>query len=442
MRLNDLFEKTKQAITLFRGDSAEIEKFFTDKADAGALVGRGIYLTTSFDVAKDYTVKGQKRVLYRSEEGMADDPRGFLQDQFRAMVAPKVNKLLDAYRQTVQAELNRMTKIFQQEIANTIGIGQDAMQHPRYTELQNWMTTARSYAEARAYKASEKIFLQHVRSVYDQEYQRFKKSFEGTRMLTTVLDEIIVIPEDSIGHVSRFRVPKFYLDRFYEVDAPMPDWLLKWYMSYVGTRIEGFDPRSTKIDLRYNDPETGEKRADSFVDWIDKFQEYGARFAWGEHYVGGQGENPTLLEIVYGTHLGQTIMYTDDYQFWEDLRSELEERGYVGLHYLGGNRTGTDTFTGGSPVKHDAYVLWDEKDANQFRINSKEIGIDATDTSLFKNFRFKHMVKKVMDSIAWMSEGVKNKSQVANADQIDAAIDEWLQTGSLDKKLEQAIETN
>lgn len=437
MKIDALYERSGNTTTLYRGDSTDIKKFSMGKSDPTAMVGRGIYLTTSFDVAKDYTVKGQEGIRYKSEQGEADDPRGFVYRLFREQFSKKVYPLKEAYYTAIVREISRFEGIFQHEMDTIIGTGREARQHPRYNELMNWKSGATRFAEAYAWVAGTNVLMKKVKELYQREYKAFKATFDNTRMMKSVLGEIIVIPEESIGHVTRFRIPNSYLDKMYRVDEPIEPWLIKWIIKFIGRYIKGFDPQETKVDMRYNHPVEGEQRANSFLDWLQKFETHGARYAWGDHNVGGKGQPPSLMELVYGTHLGQTFAYQDNNVFWEDLRDVLQERGYTGLHYRGGNRTGTNVWAGGSPIKHDAYVLWDQRAIEGFRVSNKPVGINSTDNKLFSRFKFDYVVKDIQSSIEYRQKLVNEmRPKVANSDQIEIAIREWVNSGDLEKQLE------
>lgn len=446
MRLFDLQEKSRQTVTLFRGDSSMVDEFQMDKTDARALVGQGIYLTTSFDVAKDYTIKGSD-VLYRSEEGEADDPRGFVYNMFYNQLQPIVTEVAQAAFWAIRSEVSNMDRIFSDEIDATIGTGREAQQSERYNELNAWRNAAYKYATPYAVGAAEGIIAEFVRGIYDVEYPKFKASFKNTRMLTTVLDELIIIPEEKLGHVSRFRAPIQYLEsKFYRVDDPMSDEDIKWMVEHIGTHVKDFDRSSTFVDLRYNDDEQGEVRAKNFDQWLEKFKTAGARYAWSDHNVGGKGENPTVMEFIVGTHLGGSISAGFDSDFWGDFREYISGQGYSGLHYAGGTRTGTNTFSGGSPVKHDVYVLWDENEVKGLRVGTKEVGVSATDQRLFTRFKFNYIIKSMLSMLSRYRDDAKRmRKGLKNAERIEEAIQEWFKTGELQKTMEQAyasIKTN
>lgn len=440
MRLTDLTERSRQGVTLFRGDSSLVDEFDMDKTDAQALVGRGIYLTTSFDVAKDYTIKGAD-VLYRSEEGETD-PRGFIYDTFYDKLLPHVSEVFRAAGYAIQAEASNMDRIFSDEIDATVGTGREAYNHPRFNELNNWRNAAHRYVMPYAAAASEKIITEFVRKIYDAEYKKFKETFKGTRMLTTVLGELVILPEDKLGQVSRFRAPQSYLDsKFYQVDEPMSDQDLMWVVQQIGNGREDFDRSSSPVALRYND-DNGEEvgYSDSFDQWIEKFKTNGARYAWGDYNIGGKGKNPTLMQFAVGTHQGQSMTAGFGSTFWDDFRDHLIQMGYKGIHYAGGTRTGTNTFSGGSPVKHDVYVLWDQKEANALRVGTKEVGVAGTDKNLFSRFRFSYVIKNMVTNPLrrYKDDAKRMRKDIKNVERIEAAVHEWLKTGELQQAMEKA----
>jgi hypothetical protein len=258
--------------------------------------------------------------------------------------------------------------------------------------------------------------------------------------MMTVLTELVVVRDEQIGHVTRFRVPKKYLARAYRVDDPMPQWMFTWIVRY-NHEITGNDMNTGVVDLRYEDPERGEVRAKNLPDWLDNFKQHGMRFAWGDFYVGGNGENPSLLEFVLGTHHGGNLQYNTVKEgqkpFWDALTDFLITRGYTGFHYQGGRRTGTNVYAGGSPVKHDAYSLWIERDIEGFRISSKPLGLKGTDPSLYKRFRFETVIGSVRDYFGYHTRSLKTRDEIANVDKIEEAAQTWLASGALDKALGQ-----
>jgi len=258
-------------------------------------------------------------------------------------------------------------------------------------------------------------------------------------MVKTVLDELVILPADKLTPVSVFEIPKDYIENTYRVDDPMPDWMLAWILRF-SSEVSGRDLSKHPGDLRYNDPEKGEIGTDNFYDWIEKFKEYGQRFAWAEHNIGGEGENPTLMQYTVGTHGGQSIVLdrrakTGGDRFWDALRKVLESRGYVGLHYQGGMRTGSDTFTGGSPVKHNAYSLWNTDDLKSFRGKTENVGIDATDPRLFQRFQFRSFMKPYADSIKRLENRLQDATDIHNPEYVEALADEWIATGVIARKL-------
>lgn len=440
MRLTDITEKSRQSVTLFRGDSSMIDDFDMDKTDASALVGRGVYLTTSFDVAKDYTIKGTD-VLYRSEEGEANDPRGFIYNVFFDQLHARFKHIAQAYQYAIQGEVSNMDRVFSDEIDQIVGTGRAGQQHPRYGELNSWKNKAYRYATPYAMAAGEKILLGYLRSIYDEEYAKFKASFKGTRMLTTVLGELIIIPEDKLGHVSRFRAPKKYLEgKFYQVDEPMSDEDLVWIVQQLGKHRDDFNRGSTMMGFRYNDDDGEEQMGLTFDGWIEKFKSHGARYAWGDYNVGGEGKNPTLMQFANGTHIGQSIVAGYNSTFWDDFREHLVQQGMSGIHYAGGTRTGSNTYSGGSATKHDVYVMWDPNEVRGLRVGTKEVGMKTTDQRLFSRFKFPYVAKSlVSDSLARHGVDAKRmRKDVKNVERIEAAIQEWFKTGELQQAMEKA----
>lgn len=424
MRLLDLFEKSKLTRTLFRGDAEEIRQFTMSKTDPGAMVGRGIYLTSSHDVAKDYTVKGATPV-YRSEQNYPSDPRNFLQHQFHEQLSKKLGPAYAKLNDAISQQGGRFDRLFQNEIDSTIGTDKNAQTHHRYEELRQWKYKALGFTHAYMWAASIPALIGYARELYDQEYKGFKETLKNTRMLTTVLKELVVIKDSDIGHVTRFRIPITYLDRTYRIDDPMPSWLTHWIMAYIGDTLK-WDPRENAGDMRYEDPTRGETRAKNFPDWMKKYQQFGMRFAWADHHVGGEGKDPSLVDFTMGTHLGLNLSTRDDYKFWDDLREELIKRGYVGFHYNGGNMTGRGIWAGGSPVKHDAFALWDDKTVQGTKVSSKPADLPGVDPSQYARFRFTSIERSIEQAVTQHTDQLKTRTDVANYDQIELTVQRWV----------------
>jgi hypothetical protein len=406
MRLSHLME-SKNTVTLFRGDSSEIAQFHMGELDTAALVGSGVYLTTSHDVAKDYTIKGTNE-LYRSDEGGAKNPRRFMQELFWNQLHPVMSRTIRAANDTL---------IYGSIVPTT-------------------SHAERKYVHSRTMQLAKPIIASQFRKIYDTEYVAFKATFNNTRLMTTVRNEIVIIRDNDLGHVSRFRIPKPYLGRCLRVDDPCEDWVIEWITQVFQTINPKFDANVSRIDMRYNDPEFGEKHADNLMDWVDKFKKYGARFAWANYNTGGKGENPSIMEILYGTYFGNSLVHSSNLDLWDKLRVAAQVQEHVGLHYAGGRSMGTDgEFTGGSDTKHDVYVLWNQDDANGFRIKTKVVGIPGTDARLFSRFRFTSIMAGWLKTISLYDN--ETLPVVDDAARLDADIQSWLDSGEMMKKMEQ-----
>lgn len=366
MKLHRITESTDTI--LYRGDSSNIGEFDFDQTDSQALVGRGLYLTSSQEVAMDYTIKGSNDVIYRSD-GVYYDPREFMVDVFL--------DLRSEQQQTFNGEFSNQVSAFVYD-------GNRAIK----SAFPDATRTDSLYLQAKCWQELTKASMPALRALYDDTRTKFIQSLDDTRLIKTVLEEYLVVSADMVGQITRFRIPRAYLSKTYSVNNPMERWMVDWLVKYIRTKLPSFNPEKTHVDLRYNDPQSGSVRASSFNDFLRKFRKYGSQYAWSDHDIGGQGKNPSILEFLLGTHYGGTILHQDSQQIWDDMRKFLQSRGYVGLYYRGGEQTGHDTFTGGSPVKHSVYVLWDVNQVNQFVIDRKRAERNDDPKSYIGKIRF------------------------------------------------------
>ena len=82
-------------------------------------------------------------------------------------------------------------------------------------------------------------------------------------------------------------------------------------------------------------------------------------------------------------------------------------------------------------------MLWDQRAIEGFRVSNKPVGINSTDNKLFSRFKFGYVVKDIQSSIEYRQKLVNEmRPKVANSDQIEIAIREWVNSGELEKQLE------
>ena len=112
----------------------------------------------------------------------------------------------------------------------------------------------------------------------------------------------------------------------------------------------------------------------SFDRWVQAYKTSGILYAWAskdegrDPVVSGHGENPDLDVISNGTHFGHHWFYSNYQQFAEAMQA----LGYVGLEYDGGKRMGSHV-RGGGGIRHRAFVLWNDDDVNNFRVDVEQV---------------------------------------------------------------------
>lgn len=443
MKLIRLFESHEAeskstTTTLYRGDATHIDDFQFDRADPNALVGPGIYLTDSRAVAKDYTLKGNQNVIFRTLPGAADDPRAAIFQIFKERVGPKLSQTYGRFDTAVMQAGNALSRKISEMIDEITGFGHVGLSDPRRKKMDEWRNAAISFAYYYVWVAMEKEYWRWLRATYDREYNGFKKTLTGTRMIRTVNNEIVILPADQVAPISVFEIPNDYLKQTFRVNEPMPDWLMAWIVNYMKDRY-GYDITTKRMDMRYQHPTRGEEWADNFPDWIEKFAQYGMRVAWGEndHTIGGKGVRPSLMDFMTGTHLGGILSNTAivkgkvETNLWMDLIEELKDRGYHGYHYEGGRMTSGGNFAGGSETRHNAYSLWVEADVRRFRKDTENYGLSGTDERLFKRFRFDTLVKQHKAQMDRKKNAIKNFPELKGRDKFEALIDNFLKTSRL-----------
>jgi hypothetical protein len=341
-------------VTLYRGDSGPVEKFELAKTDSGALLGIGIYLTDSPEVAGDYTVKGSQDIAYpsgrRGEDNSFNDPK--------QLTAGYLRKLMNDAG-------------FQQQMDDTKNQWQD-----KYYSLSrdiDWTDHERARKERDEMQAKFQADYQVVRSkmiraAVAKAKAQFKAIRPNLRMVKLTTGEYIFTKVGRAASIAKFIVPTAYLERCLHAERPLPDDLLP-IMKAAFARVAHDKNPDQKWDLRVRNPKGNNGDEDiglSFDEFIAGFRKAGARYAWTDEVRGGKGENPSLDILWNGTHSGYHVFQNKEAQ--ETLMHELMAMGYVGYAYDGGVRLAGTGARGGGGIRHNAYVLWDENAVHSFRV--------------------------------------------------------------------------
>lgn len=352
MRAVSLFEDASGTVMLYRGDSTAIDRFEFSKTDHAALFGVGFYLTDNPEVARDYTAsKGEDSLVFRRGSGGDDG-------------AHTANDLVRAYLRDL-----------------VINDGLDERLHELRTEWQNKFYLEFRTHESRTKETTAPFHKQYeeVRSKVIRDYvAKAKKTFERDRRkmritrLTT--GEYVFTAAGRAGRVTQFDVPKSYLARCLHAERPLPDDVLPVLKKAFARASYDGGGEETKWDLRVLTPDGDETGMKTFDEFVEGYRKLGARYAWTERRLGGDGSNPTLDVLMNGTHSGISIFSQQKYQL--PLIHDLQAMGYVGIAYDGGVRLAGTMARGGGGIRHNAYVLWNEEDVNGFRVGAEGVTDD------------------------------------------------------------------
>lgn len=159
-------------VTLYRGDAAEIEEFRLRKTSLNALLGRGIYLTDSPQVANSYRAKGNTRL--------------------EATTLGKAATKSEARRLSLEL-------------------------------LRPWLNDDGTWRKTRSYQGcTDQETLEQVVNDQTRVKHSARKLFEGGMEISyQIIDPKFV--EGAEGHVSTFEVPTDYLKRVVDAERPLPE---------------------------------------------------------------------------------------------------------------------------------------------------------------------------------------------------------------------------
>jgi hypothetical protein len=325
MRLSHILNEA----LLYRGDSQKIDAYDINVTDAAALLGPGIYLTNDPAVAGDYTAaRGHERVF----------PSGF-HDSFKSS-----RELIHGYVTQIAWKMFGDRKF-----------------------AKDWIVP---HGEPTTDKAQRKLELDTKNAWEERRQDLIKDAIEQVRKelptlrvqkLTT--GELVLVRRDRPASIATFDIPESYLAKTLHADRPMPDAVLA-VMKKLWLAVFPND----NGDLRDHN-----ERNVNFDTYVDNYRRYGTRYVWrddDEGRIGGKGENPSLDDLMNGTHGGYHAFKVgtfDERTKAMALIKALMDLGYVGLEYDGGTRVAGHT-RGGGGRRHRAFVFWDTAALAKFRV--------------------------------------------------------------------------
>ena len=347
MLLRHLFEDTS-ITTLYRGDSSNIDSFDRNhnRRSFGLLFGHGIYLTDNEQVANEYTLAG---AYSRDDTGniLFLNERESREDAIRDYIAYVMTKRLGREEKYEACKQLYITA--------------------SYAAIASLDRFSDEYRVARedANKAFKEDWKKQFIVLVKQAKALIKKELP-TLKLVKVGRGWQIVRNNHTGILSKFEFPTSYLDQCLHGDTPLPNKALKalseFFYSVLGDK---------EADFR-----DFEGNWYQFDKWIEIFKTDGSRYAWSERKIGGKGVNPSLDEIMNGTHCGTSFL--QDRDRWEAIIAKLESSGYVGIMFGGGVST-TGFLRGGGATAHTSYVLWDSDYVNSCRADSSPGSLDSHD---------------------------------------------------------------
>ncbi len=347
MRISDLSADT---IRLYRGDASYVSHFEIGKTDQHALFGHGIYLTDSAEVAGDYTLKAASEdVVF----GDGSRNQGSYSSK-EALVRSYLGKLAEdlGFKQAHE-ELRKKWSSVASDKQREVYANAPSDRYPTREELTAAIAGIEDAYKIERRKLAQKFVMQ-AKKVY---------AGQDIRIMHKTTGEWVMVKSGRGGIISAFDVPVSYCNKTIDAEAPMPESILPIIKAAFYAKAEKPDG---PLDLRSWGPDGKGQNGLTFDQYIDSFKKYGTFYAWADRNIGGKGLNPSLDEILNGTHQG--------FYVWEKgqdiLVRKLQALGYVGFRYQGGVRLGGTGSRGGGGVLHRAYSFWDEKTINGFRIDN------------------------------------------------------------------------
>ncbi len=295
----------------------------------------GIYLTDNPTVATDYTVKGGWK--HDGTGTVLTDPR----DEFRTQ-----QEAVSAYIKTIIAELDwperndalkdKARRDYHQQYGDVV---HSMSLEDRQKTNWDFQTAFRKTAEREFAK-----YLARAKIIFKERLPELKIYRDTTGHW--------VVMKNHQGTVTTFEIPETYLRKTLHGDKPLDEKGLAFVRAFI----------KSKVGDRISDFRDLDGNFMSFDDWIKEFRDKGSRYAWRDEHIGGKRINPSLDEVLNGTHGGTSIMYSSMTTFIE----MAQQHGYTGIEYDGGVRIGA-LVRGGGGINHQAFVLWDDDYVNSCR---------------------------------------------------------------------------
>jgi hypothetical protein len=301
MRANEILSEATKVpapkpghVRLYRGDSAKIDSFETEKTSLYGLFGHGIYLTDSRRVAGDYMTKGTDTpgdVIFRTSAKTKQE----VVQKYCRMLASKID--------ANGVDHSRETAYWSSTVEFSDG-GQ-------WGVVTNDLRKAEE-AKRMAYAAEQWKKLARTYEV--------RVKLDGTAVIQKKM------PVSNAG-LAVFDVPDEYLRRVLIADATITRGVLNDLISVLNK----FDDRATARDVA------------NFV----------------TSYEREDGDLPSFREVYTGIGADSPFIHNEEAHAL--FRRLLQADRITGIQYAGG-------ITMGGGFKHHAYVFWDDKAVNGFRV--------------------------------------------------------------------------
>lgn len=354
MRISDLATDT---VMLYRGDASHVVHFEIGKTDQHALFGRGIYLTDSPVVAADYTLKTSEDIVFSAGRDAAFSSKEELVRAYLAQIAQELG-----FKEAVTRCKDKWQELFYQKrtevyVSNRMATHDDVS--AATDDIQKGFSAEKRKIAQQYVLKAKKVYAERVKTL---------------KMVQKSTGEWVFVKPERDGVISTFAVPVEYCKKALDAETPLPDDLIPILRAAFYAAVP--DNPNGMTNFRVYGP-TGEDMHVGFDDYIAGFKTNGSFYAWANREIGGKGKNPSLDEILNGTHSG--------YYVWErtqdQMVADLLAKGYVGVRYQGGVRIAGNGPRGGGGILHTAYSFWDENMINSFRTDHHPRGEDQEPAS-------------------------------------------------------------
>lgn len=354
-------------ILLYRGDAEAIDKFDVGKTSFRSLFGRGIYLTDNPEVAADYTLKGAANVVYSDED--ATSQRDLLSGYIRKLIDDEIG-WENLQKDLTQEWAVKNIKGFQRTPKNEYGSYPNlpGMPDSKWDELDRFLASKHKSLSTKNFPRAQEVL---------------RANLPNYRVVKNTMGEWSLVTRQRTAKIASFDVPEEYLSRCLHAERPLPDNVLAFIRDMWIKEYDKEPHYKNGKKLVYHGMRDADENEVSFDDYIKNYKKKGTRYSWGDHVVGGAGQNPTFDELRNGTHGGSTV-FTDDMFANERMSPDgslaprptmkhdtfvtgMTKLGYVGIEYDGGARVGGYT-RGGGGQQHRAFLFWNAPELEQFRL--------------------------------------------------------------------------